>query len=56
MNRDQLIEAVRFVDQLGSDVPEVGDIARPEPGPDEALVQVRAAAISSNELKILRGP
>ena len=56
MNRDQLIEAVRFVDQLGSDIPEVGDMARPEPGPDEVLVEVRAAAISPNEPKILQGP
>jgi hypothetical protein len=40
-------KAVRFDDYGGIEVLEVSDVARPEPGPDEVLVAVRAAATPS---------
>src|SRR5246500_6053408 len=47
-----LMKAVRFDDYGGIDVREV---ARPEPGPDQVLVAVRAAGINPSEGKIREG-
>ncbi len=48
-------KAVRFDDYGGIDVLEVRDVARPEPGPDQVLVAVRAAGINIGEAKIRSG-
>ena len=42
-------KAVRFDDYGGIEVLEVRDVARPEPGPDQVLVAVRAAGINPSE-------
>src|SRR3954452_15167944 len=47
--------AVRFDDYGGIEVLEVRDVARPEPGPDQVLVAVRAAGIHIGEAKIRAG-
>src|SRR3954449_5851126 len=47
--------AVRFDDYGGVEVLEVRDVARPEPGPGEVLVAVRAAGINPSEGKIRAG-
>src|SRR3954453_12017302 len=47
--------AVRFDDFGGIEVLEVRDVARPEPGPDQVLVAVRAAGINIGEAKIRAG-
>src|SRR3954451_15240350 len=48
-------KAVRF-DRYGAvEVLEVRDVARPEPGPDQVLVAVRAAGINPSEGKIREG-
>src|SRR3954447_20746550 len=47
--------AVRFDDYGGIEVLEVRDVARPEPGPDQVLVEVRAAGINIGEAKIRAG-
>jgi NADPH:quinone reductase-like Zn-dependent oxidoreductase len=48
-------KAVRF-DQYGDiDVLEVRDVERPEPGPGEVLVQVKAAGINPGEASIRKG-
>src|SRR3984893_15152885 len=49
------MKAVRFDDYGGIDVLEVRDVARPEPGPDQVLVAVRAAGINIGEAKIREG-
>ncbi len=49
------MKAVRFDDYGGVDVLEVRDVARPEPGPDQVLVEVRAASINPSEGKIRAG-
>ena len=49
------MKAVRFDDYGGIDVLEVRDVARPEPGPDQVLVAVRAAGINPSEAKIRAG-
>jgi NADPH:quinone reductase len=49
------MKAVRFDDYGGIDVLEVREVARPEPGPDQALVRVRAAGINIGEAKIRTG-
>jgi NADPH:quinone reductase-like Zn-dependent oxidoreductase len=49
------MKAVRFDDYGGLDVLEVRDVARPEPGPDQVLVAVRAAGINIGEAKIREG-
>jgi NADPH:quinone reductase-like Zn-dependent oxidoreductase len=49
------MKAVRFDDYGGIDVLEVREVARPEPGPDQALVRVRAAAMNIGEAKIRTG-
>jgi NADPH:quinone reductase len=48
-------KAVRFDDYGGVEVLEVRDVPRPEPGPDEVLVAVRAAGINPSEAAIRTG-
>jgi NADPH:quinone reductase-like Zn-dependent oxidoreductase len=48
-------KAVRFEHYGGIEVLEVRDVARPEPGPDQVLVAVRAAGINIGEAKIRAG-
>src|SRR6202158_5567938 len=48
-------KAVRFDDYGGIEVLEVRDVARPEPGPDQVLVAVRAAGINPSEAAIRAG-
>src|ERR1700694_3611385 len=48
-------KAVRFDDYGGVEVLEVRDVPRPEPGPDQVLVAVRAAGINIGEAKIRAG-
>lgn len=48
-------KAVRFDDYGGVEVLEVRDVPRPEPGPDEVLVAVRAAGINISEAKFRAG-
>src|SRR3954466_9240849 len=48
-------KAVRFDDYGGIDVLEVRDVPRPEPGPDQVLVAVRAAGINPSEARIREG-
>ena len=49
-------KAVRFDDYGGVEVLEVRDVARPEPGPDQVLVAVRAAGINPSEGEDPCGP
>jgi NADPH:quinone reductase-like Zn-dependent oxidoreductase len=49
------MKAVRFDDYGGIEVLEVRDVARPEPGPDQVLVAVRAAGINPSEAAIRTG-
>ena len=49
------MKAVRFDDYGGIDVLEVRQVARPQPGPDQVLVAVRAAGINPSEGKIREG-
>src|ERR1700738_3277744 len=46
---------VRIDDDGGIEVLEVRDVARPEPGPDQVLVAVRAAGINPSEGKMRAG-
>ena len=48
-------KAVRFEQYGGIDVLQVVDVERPEPGPGEVLVRVRAAGINPGEAKIREG-
>ena len=48
-------KAVRFDDYGGIEVLEVRDVPRPEPGPDQVLVAVRAAGINPSEAAIGTG-
>ncbi len=48
-------KAVRFDDYGGVELCEVRDVPRPQPGPDEVLVAVRAAGINIGEAKIRAG-
>jgi hypothetical protein len=48
-------KAVRFDDYGGIEVLEVREVARPEPGPHQVLVAVRAAGINPSEAKIRAG-
>jgi NADPH:quinone reductase-like Zn-dependent oxidoreductase len=41
---NKLMKTVQFDDYGGVEVLEVRDVARPEPGPDQVLVAVRARA------------
>src|SRR6516162_4817570 len=47
--------AVRFEEYGGADVLNVVDVPRPEPGPGQVLVQVKAAGINPGEAKIRAG-
>src|SRR4051812_23442916 len=47
--------AVRFDDYGGTEVLQVRDVPRPEPGPDQVLVAVRAAGINPSEAAIRTG-
>jgi NADPH:quinone reductase-like Zn-dependent oxidoreductase len=49
------MKAVRFNEYGDVDVLYVADVPRPVPGPDEALVRVRAAGINPGEAKIRSG-
>ena len=49
------MKAVRFDDYGGTEVLEVRDVPRPEPGPDQVLVAVRAAGINISEAKMRAG-
>src|SRR5882724_4096508 len=49
------MKAVRFDDYGAIEVLEVRDVARPEPGPGQVLVAVRAAGINPSEGKIREG-
>ena len=48
-------KAVRFEEYGGVDVLNVVDVPRPEPGPGQVLVQVKAAGINPGEAKIRAG-
>src|SRR6201989_3481444 len=48
-------KAVQFDDYGGVEVLEVRDVPRPEPGPGQALVAVRAAGINPSEGKMREG-
>jgi NADPH:quinone reductase-like Zn-dependent oxidoreductase len=50
-----MAKAVRFDDYGGVEVLEVRDVPRPEPGPGQVLVAVRAAGINIGEAKIREG-
>ena len=52
---DRLMKAVRFDDYGGVDVLELREVPRPEPGPGQVLVAVRAAGINPSEGKIRSG-
>lgn len=49
------MKAVRFDEYGGLDVLKVVDVPRPEPGPGQVLVQVKAAGINPGEAKIREG-
>jgi NADPH:quinone reductase-like Zn-dependent oxidoreductase len=49
------VKAVRFSEYGGADVLDVVEVPVPEPGPGEALVQVKAAGINPGEAKIRQG-
>ena len=48
-------KAVQFDDYGGIEVLEVRDVPRPEPGPDQVLLAVRAAGINPSDAKIRAG-
>ena len=52
---DGLMKLVKFDDYGGIEVLEVRDVARPQPGPDQVLVAVRAAGINPSEGAIRSG-
>lgn len=49
------MKAVRFDEYGGIDVLKVVDVPRPEPGPGQVLVQVKAAGINPGEAKVREG-
>src|SRR5258708_1666543 len=49
------MKAVRFDQYGGAEVLSVVDVPRPEPGPGQVLVQVKAAGINPGEAKIRQG-
>ncbi len=50
-----MVKAVRFDEYGGVDVLKVVDVPKPEPGPGQVLVQVKAAGINPGEAKIRDG-
>src|ERR1700742_4892862 len=54
-SRQKMSRAVRFDEYGGVEVLQVRDVPRPEPGPDQVLVAVRAAGINPSEGKIRAG-
>ena len=48
-------KAVRLEEYGGVDVLKIVEVPRPEPGPDQVLVQVKAAGINPGEAKIRDG-
>ena len=48
-------KAVRLEEYGGVDVLQIVEVPRPEPGPDQVLVQVKAAGINPGEAKIREG-
>src|SRR6266480_2890272 len=48
-------KAVRFEEYGGVDVLNVVDVPRPDPGPGQVLVQVKAASINPGEAKVRDG-
>jgi NADPH:quinone reductase-like Zn-dependent oxidoreductase len=54
-NGGTVVKAVRFDEYGGIDVLKVVDVPKPEPGPGQVLVQVKAAGINPGEGKIRRG-
>jgi NADPH:quinone reductase-like Zn-dependent oxidoreductase len=55
MGGDRLMKAVQIDDYGGVDVLDVRDVPRPEPGPDQVLVAVRAAGINPSEATMRAG-
>ena len=49
------MKAVRFAEYGGADVLNVVEVPQPEPGPGQALVQVKATGINPGEAKIREG-
>jgi NADPH:quinone reductase-like Zn-dependent oxidoreductase len=49
------VKAVRFTEYGGVDVLKVVEVPKPEPGPGQVLVQVKAAGINPGEAKIREG-
>jgi len=54
-NGGTVVKAVRFDEYGGIDVLKVVDVPKPEPGPGQVLVQVKAAGINPGEDKIRSG-
>ena len=54
-NGGTLVKAVRLDGYGGVDVLKVVDVPKPEPGPGQVLVQVKAAGINPGEDKIRSG-
>lgn len=49
------MKAAIFHEHGGPEVVRIEDVPRPEPGPGEALVEVRAAAMNHLDLWVRRG-
>ena len=55
MDRDLAAEAHRHaVLALATEPVEIRDVPEPEPGPDEALVEVRAFSLNRGELRLFQ--
>src|ERR1700728_3277791 len=55
LTRRRHMRAVRFESYGGIDVLQVVDVPRPQPGPGQVLVEVKAAGITPGEAKIRDG-
>ncbi len=49
------MKAAVFYEHGGPEVIQIADVPRPEPGPDEVLIQVKAAALNHLDLWVRRG-